>query len=139
LIQSQLQKAGIQAQLAQLESAEILKLQVDHTYKGMILYTWSGRIDPDGNTYDQVYTGRPFNDMSYSNSTVDQLLDEQRTTSDQARRSSSLRRAEQIYAVDDPAKVFYGFPSVQLGAAKKVHGLDLYPDGRLRMQYAWIA
>jgi peptide/nickel transport system substrate-binding protein len=139
LIQSQLKKAGIDAQLAQLESAEILKLQVDHTYKGMILYTWSGRIDPDGNTYDQVYTGRPFNDMSYSNAEVDRLLDEQRTTSDQARRTELLRRAEQIYAVEDPAKIFYGFPSVQLAATKKIHGLDLYPDGRLRLQTAWLA
>jgi peptide/nickel transport system substrate-binding protein len=139
LIQAQLQKAGIQPQLGQLDPAEILKQQVDHSYKGMILYTWSGRIDPDGNVYDQVYTGRPFNDMSYSNQQVDQLLDEQRTTNDQARRTQLLRQAEQIYAVDDPAKVFYGFPSVQLAASKKVQGLELYPDGRLRMQTAWIA
>ncbi|MBV9170120.1 MAG: hypothetical protein JOZ81_08565 [Chloroflexi bacterium] len=139
LIQAQLQKAGIEPQLAQLDSAEILKQQVDHSYKGMILYTWSGRIDPDGNVYDQVYTGRPFNDMSYSNAQVDQLLDQQRTTSDQSRRTDLLRQAEKIYALDDPAKIFYGFPSVQLAAAKKVQGLELYPDGRLRMQTAWIA
>jgi peptide/nickel transport system substrate-binding protein len=138
LIQGQLQKAGIQPQLGQLDPAEILKQQVDHSYKGMILYTWSGRIDPDGNVYDQVYTGRPFNDMSYSNQQVDQLLDEQRTTSDQARRTQLLRQAEKIYAVDDPAKIFYGFPSVQLASGKKVQGLQLYPDGRLRMQTAWV-
>ena len=63
---------------------------------------WSGRIDPDGNTYDFNYTGRPNNDGSYSNKDVDKLLDDQRQTTDEAKRKDALRKAEQIYVVDDP-------------------------------------
>ena len=57
LIQAQLRKADIDAQIAQLEFAQILKQQADHVFKGMTYVGWSGRIDPDGNTYDFNYTG----------------------------------------------------------------------------------
>src|SRR5947209_7334020 len=73
LVQAQLKKADIDAQLTQLEFAQILKQQTDHVFKGMTQVGWSGRIDPDGNTYDHIYTGRPFNDSSYSNKQVDAL------------------------------------------------------------------
>src|SRR5260370_12992480 len=73
---------------------------------------WSGRVDPDGNTYDFNYTGRPLNDSSYSNADVDKLLDDQRQTSDEAKRKAALRKAEQIFVVDDPApvSVLFGVP-----------------------------
>src|SRR5438874_4315427 len=82
LFQAQLKIADIDAQISQLEFAQVLKAQSDHTFSGMTDIGWSGRIDPDGNTYDQLYTGRPNNDSSYSNPDVDRLLDEQRATSD---------------------------------------------------------
>ncbi len=138
LIQSQLAKAEIKANLVQLEFAQILKLQDEHTFKGMTLVGWSGRIDPDANTYDHVYTGRPFNDSSYSNKDVDALLDEQRQTTDQEKRKAALRKAEQTYVVDDPARVWYRFGVAQLLTAKKLQGLEPYPDQIIRFQYAWL-
>jgi hypothetical protein len=56
LIQAQLRKADIDAQIVQLEFAQIMKQQADHVFKGMTYVGWSGRIDPDGNTYDFNYT-----------------------------------------------------------------------------------
>jgi peptide/nickel transport system substrate-binding protein len=140
LIQAQLKKADISMDIVTLETAAIAKQQsIDHTFKGMTQVQWSGRVDPDGNTYDQVYTGRPFNDGGYSNSQVDQLLDEQRTTLDEARRTQALRKAEQIYVVDDPARVWYRFRVSELTTAKRVQGLQVYPDGIVRLQYAKLA
>jgi len=104
----------------------------------MTQINWSGRIDPDGNTYDQIYTGRPNNDSSYSNKEVDQLLDQQRTTSDEAKRRELIRKAEQIYVIDDPARVWYLFGASQLITAKRVQGLEPYTDAIIRLQYAWL-
>lgn len=139
LIQSQLKKADISAEIVQLEFAQILKLQEEKSFKGMTLVGWSGRIDPDGNTYDHIYTGRPFNDSSYSNKEVDRLLDEQRTTNDEAKRRDLLRKAEQIYVVDDPARVWFRFGVAQLVTSRRLQGLVPYPDQIIRFQYGSLA
>jgi peptide/nickel transport system substrate-binding protein len=136
LIQAQLKKADINAEIKQLEFAQILKLQTDKEFPGMSLVGWSGRVDPDGNTYDHVYTGRPLNDPSYSNKEVDRLLDLQRAESDEGKRREYLRQAEQIYAVDDPARVWMRFGVAQLATSKKLQGLEPYPDQIVRFQYA---
>jgi peptide/nickel transport system substrate-binding protein len=138
LIQAQLAKADIKAEIVQMEFAQILQLQSEKTFKGMTLVGWSGRIDPDGNVYDHIYTGRPFNDSSYSNPEVDKLLDEQRATTDVNRRRELLRRAEQIYVVDDPARVWYRFGVAMLVTNRRVRGLEPYPDQIVRFQYAWL-
>jgi len=102
------------------------------------LVGWSGRVDPDGNTYDHVYSKRPFNDSSYSNPQVDQLLDDERATSDTAKRKEDFRKAEQTYVVDDPARIWYRFGVSQLLTVKKLKGLEPYPDQLLRLQYAYL-
>ncbi len=138
LMQAQLAKADIVMEIKQLQFAEILKLQDDHTFTGMTDIGWSGRIDPDGNTYDHVYSGRPFNDSSYSNKEVDRLLDEQRATTDEAKRRAALRAAEETYVLKDPARVWYRFGVAQLVTAKSLKGLEPYPDQIIRFQYAWL-
>jgi len=136
LIQAQLRKADIDAQIAPLEFAQILKQQTEHVFKGVTYVGWSGRVDPDGNTYDFNYTGRPNNDGSYSNKDVDKLLDDQRQTTDEAKRKDALRKAEQIFAVDDPARVWFRFGVAQLLTNKKLQGLKPYPDQIPRFQFA---
>ncbi len=138
LIQSQLKKADINGEISQLEFAQILQLQTDKAFKGMTQIGWSGRIDPDGNTFDFVYTGRPFNDTSYSNKEVDRLLDEQRASTDQAKRRELLRAAEKIFVVDDPARVWFRFGVAQLLSVKALQGLEPYPDQIIRFQYAQL-
>lgn len=138
LIQAQLAKAEITVDLRQIQFAEILKLQDEKKFPGMTLVGWSGRIDPDGNTYDHIYSKRPFNDSSYSNKEVDRLLDEQRAMKDEAKRKAALRAAEQIYVVDDPARVWFRFGTSDLLSVKKLQGLEPYPDQMIRFQYGWL-
>jgi peptide/nickel transport system substrate-binding protein len=136
LIQAQLRKASIDAQIVQLEFAQILKQQSDHVFKGMSFIGWSGRIDPDGNTYDFNYTGRPNNDGQYSNPDVDKLLDQQRQSSDTGERTTALRKAEQIYVADDPSRPWFRFGVAQQLTSTKVQGLAPYPDQIPRFQLA---
>ncbi len=138
LIQAQLAKADIRAEVATLEFAQILKRQTDRAFSGLSLVGWSGRIDPDGNVYNQMYTGAPFNDASYANREVDRLLDEEGAETDQEKRRRILRQAEQIYVVDDPARIWYRFGVSHLLTAKKVQGMEPYPDNVPRFQTVWL-
>jgi peptide/nickel transport system substrate-binding protein len=139
LVQAQLRRADIDAQIAQLEFAQILKQQSDHVFKGVTFVGWSGRIDPDGNSYDFNYTGRPNNDSSYSNKDVDALLDAQRQTTDQAQRTDAFRKAEQIYAVDDPARIWFRFRIAHMLTTSRVSGMEVYPDSIPRLHLATLS
>ncbi len=139
LIQAQLRKADIDAQISQLEFAQILKQQTDKVFKGITYVGWSGRVDPDGNTYDFNYTGRPNNDGSYTNKDVDKLLDDQRQATDEAKRKDALRKAEQIFVFDDPARAWFRFGVAQMLTSTKLTGLQPYPDQIPRFQFASLA
>ena len=138
LIKAQLAKADITMDITTLQFAEILKLQDQCAFKGMTLIGWSGRVDPDGNVYSHIYTKAPNNNSCWSNSKVDQLLDDTRIQSDEAKRKAAFQAAEKIYVVDDPYRVWYRFRNSQLLTRKTLQGLEPYPDGLLRLQFAWL-
>jgi peptide/nickel transport system substrate-binding protein len=135
-IQAQMQKAGITMKIQSLEFAQILDQQTKHIFKDATLVGWSGRLDPDGNTYDHIVTGKPFNDASYSSKVVDDAMDQQRTLSDPTARKPLLRKAEET-VVTEAGRVWYGFRITGIATAKKVHGVDAYPDGIIRFEYVW--
>src|SRR5215471_3901429 len=86
LIQAQLAKAGITVNLLPEDFGKLtLETRVQHQFDAA-LSGWSGRIDPDGNLYAFFHTGGSFNDGLYSNPQVDQLLEQARATTDQAKR-----------------------------------------------------
>ena len=138
LIQSELLKADITMDLKSGTLADIVTLQQQHKHPGMTFVGWSGRLDPDGNTYDFVVTGQPNNDSSYSNSQVDTLMKQQRAEPDPAKRKTLLQQAQQIFTVDDPSRVWFGFSVSALTSVKSVVGMDSYPDRIPRFQTAQI-
>src|SRR5258708_25951172 len=105
-----MQKAGIDMKIQSLEFAQILDQQTKHIFKDATLVGWSGRLDPDGNTYDHIVTGKPFNDASYSSKVVDDAMDQQRTLSDPAARKPLLPQPEQT-VVTEAGRVWYPFPT----------------------------
>jgi len=128
LIQAELAKADITAEIKTQLFNDIVTLQQSHKHLGMTLIGWSGRLDPDGNTYDFVVTGKTNNDSSYSNAKVDDLMNQQRVEADPAKRADLLKQAQQIYVVDDPARVWYQFGTSPLAMAKNVTGMASYAD-----------
>ncbi len=139
LIQAELAKADIQMDLKTQLFNDIVTLQQQHKHLGMTFVGWSGRLDPDGNTYDFVVTGSPNNDSSYSNLKVDDLMKQQRIESDPAKRKDLLLQAQQIYTVDDPSRVWYGFGVSPLITVKALTGMEAYPDRIPRFQSAQLA
>jgi peptide/nickel transport system substrate-binding protein len=138
LIQSQLARADITAEIKTQLFNDIVTLQQNHKHLGMTLVGWSGRLDPDGNTYDFVVTGTPNNDSSYSNAKVDELMKAQRVEADPAKRKQLLLEAQQIYVVDDPSRVWYGFTVSPLITVKAVTGMEAFPDRIPRFQTAQL-
>src|SRR5213594_786690 len=136
LIQAELLKADITMDLKSGTLADIVTLQQQHKHPGMTFVGWSGRLDPDGNTYDFVVTGSPNNDSSYSNPKVDDLMKQQRAEPDPAKRKTLLQQAQQIFTVDDPSRVWFGFTISALTSVKSVAGMESYPDRIPRFQTA---
>ena len=139
LIQSELAKADITANIKTQLFNDIVTLQQAHRHPGMTLVGWSGRLDPDGNTYDFVVTGGAQNDSSYSNAKVDELMKAQRIEADVAKRKQMLIDAQKIYTVDDPSRVWYGFGVSPIITVKALTGMESYPDRIPRFQTAQLA
>lgn len=139
LIQSQLAKADITADIKLMLFNEIVTTQDALKHTGMTLIGWSGRLDPDGNTYDFVVTATPNNDSGYVNTKVDDLMKQQRVESDPAKRKALLLEAQQIYVVDDPARVWFGFGVSPIITVKKLTGMVSYPDRIPRFEAAQLA
>src|SRR5213594_2242318 len=138
LIQAQLAKADVTAEIKTQLFNDIVTLQQQKKHLGMTNIGWSGRLDPDGNIYDFVVTGSPNNDSSYSNSKVDDLMKQQRAESDPAKRKQLLLQAQQIYVVDDPARVWYSFDISPIVTVKNFVGLEPYPDRIPRFHTGWL-
>jgi peptide/nickel transport system substrate-binding protein len=139
LIQAQLLKADIKANIKTQLFNDIVTLQQSKKHLGMTLIGWSGRLDPDGNSYDFVVTGKTNNDSSYSNSKVDELMNQQRTESDPAKRKTLLQEAQKIFVVDDPARVWFQFGVSPILTVKAVTGMDSYADRIPRFETAQLA
>jgi hypothetical protein len=65
-------------------------------------------------------------------------MNAQRAESDPAKRKTMLLQAQQIYVVDDPSRVWYGFGVSPIITVKAVTGMESYPDRIPRFQNAQL-
>lgn len=139
LVQAELAKADITMEIKTQLFNDIVTLQQSRKHLGMTWIGWSGRLDPDGNSYDFVVTGKTNNDSSYSNAKVDDLMNQQRAEADPAKRKALLQQAQQIYVVDDPARVWFQFGVSPIITVKAVTGMQSYADRIPRFETAQLA
>src|SRR5216683_2030772 len=135
LMQSELAAAGITMKIQTEEFATYQQECQSHKFEACGV-NWSGRIDPDGNTYAWWHTGGDFNDSLYSNSQVDGWLDDARTNTNQAQRKQDYDNAQKQIVADAPY-VFTVFGVSAQISSNKVHGFTLYPDLMIRMAEVW--
>src|SRR5437588_5498733 len=81
VIQSMAAEAGFDMKIRVTEFATSLKQAEAGEYQAYML-AWSGRIDPDGNSYVFLKTGAPQNYRAWSNAEADKALDDARLVSD---------------------------------------------------------
>ena len=97
VVKAQLAEAGITANVQTVDGARQLADGNNKTYQ-MTTYNWSGRPDPDGNTYQFFHTtpGVSLNWSGISNPQLDQLLEQTRQVTDHAERKKLYSQAIQI-------------------------------------------
>ena len=132
VIQAMLAESGINMVINTTENVTQLEAARQGNFESYMSF-WSGRVDPDGNTYSFYTCGAAQNRMGYCNEEADRLLKEARETLDPAERKALYKQALDIKDHDRPdLSLWYR----QLFAATRanVEGFDLLPDGMVRLQ-----
>jgi ABC-type transport system substrate-binding protein len=65
-------------------------------------------------------------------------MNQQRAESDPAKRKTLLQQAQQIFVVDDPARVWFQFGISPLVTVKAVTGMQVYADRIPRFETAQL-
>lgn len=134
LLKDQVAKAGMTMNLIQLDFPTLVADQQAGKF-GASLAGWSGRIDPDGNMYNQLRTGAAGNDAKFSNPMVDELMDKARTTTDQGERKGIYQQVQRLIVENAPL-VYYRAALSYLLTRPNVVGMTLYPDSIMRFETA---
>jgi peptide/nickel transport system substrate-binding protein len=131
VVQSMAAEAGFDIKLRLVEFATSFK-QVQTGDFQVFQINWSGRIDPDGNSYVFLHTGAPQNDGGYSNPEADKLMEDARLTSDIATRKSIYEKLTKILLNDEPIIYLY-HKKLLFAHTKKLEGYRPVPDGLVRV------
>jgi peptide/nickel transport system substrate-binding protein len=131
VIQSMTGEAGFDVRIRVTEFATSLKEAEEGRYQAYLLL-WSGRIDPDGNTYIFIKTNAPQNYAGFSDPEVDAWLDEARVKSSLAERKAVYRKiAERV--IDRGGIIYLYHRIIIVAHTDRVEGYRPIPDGLLRL------
>ena len=136
-IQSELQPAGITVDIKPEVFATLLTDTQNHNFQAALV-GWSGRPDPDGNTYSWFHTGGGNNTMQYSNSQVDSLLEDARASNDQKTRAQDYVNAQKLI-VDDASYIFINHGVSIQASSNKVQNFLLLPTGIMEFTNVYVS
>lgn len=131
VIQAMVGEIGINMKIRVTEFATSLKQAEQGNYQVYML-AWSGRTDPDGNTYIFFKSGAPQDSMGYKNPEADKLLDEARVPSDLAARKAVYEKLTKII-LDDLPKIYLYHRRILIAHTAKLEGYTQMPDGLVRV------
>jgi len=133
-LQAVVKEGGFDIKIEPVEFTSLLDLQDQGKYQAVQI-GWSGRPDPDGNISTFVATGGSQNVAGYSNESVDALLDQSRQSLDVAERQDLYGQLQAILQDDAPLVYVYRQRNLT-GVTKKLSGVQVFPDGILRVAFA---
>jgi peptide/nickel transport system substrate-binding protein len=131
IIQEMTREAGFDVKLVATEFATALSAAHSGDFEAFQL-NWSGRTDPDGNSYSFLHSGSALNDGHYANAEIDRLLDEARGAVSTETRKALYDQIQTITARDLP--IIYLYHERWLWAfTKRLTGFVPTPDGMIRV------
>jgi peptide/nickel transport system substrate-binding protein len=138
VMQAQLAEAGITAKVKLVDSATLIADGNNKNFE-MISFQWSGRPDPDGNTYQFLRTtpGTSFNWSGISNPQIDAILDKTREISNQAERRKLYSELTRLLQ-DELPMIFIIHPVEPKAFSPKVQNYEAIPDGMMRFKDVWL-
>lgn len=132
IIQAMAGEAGFDIKLKVMEFASSLQAGYSGDFQAYMI-AWSGRVDPDGNTWQLLHTRGIFNYGKWSNKDADAALDAARTVADVDRRRALYARFWQAERQDLP--LIYLWTTKNVVAMKKgLEGFEQVPDGLIRLR-----
>src|ERR1700730_17827967 len=131
VIQSMAAEAGVDLKIRLIEFATSFKQAQAGEFQ-MFLNGWSGRIDPDGNSYIFLHTKAPQNEAFYSTPEADKLLEDARLVTDPAQRKAIYEKLTKTVLNDKPLIYLY-HRKLLIAHATRLEGYKQMPDGLVRV------
>ena len=130
LMQAMLSEVGIEMEVIQVDTATQIADTVAKNFEAT-WSQWSGRPDPDGNTYQHFHANGGMNYGGFDNPEVNELLDRGREVSDQEERKQIYARVTEILKEEAPA-IFIWHPDEPKAMTNRLQGYLPVPDGMMR-------
>jgi peptide/nickel transport system substrate-binding protein len=131
VVQSMAAEAGFDLKIRVIEFATSFKQAQAGEFQ-VFQINWSGRIDPDGNSYIFMHTKAPQNDGGYSNPQADKLMEDARLVSDPAQRKAIYEKLTKILLEEEPIIYLY-HRKLLFAHTTKLEGFKPLPDGLIRV------
>ncbi len=131
VLQSMAAEAGFDLKIRVIEFATSFKQAQAGEFQ-IFQIAWSGRIDPDGNSYVFMHTKAPQNDGGYSNPEADKLMEDARLTSDFGQRKAIYEKLTRILLNDLPIIYLY-HRKLLIAHTTRLEGYKQMPDGLVRV------
>jgi peptide/nickel transport system substrate-binding protein len=133
VIQAMVKEAGFELRISSQEFASSLQAAQRGDFQ-TYLSAWSGRPDPDGNTWAFLHSRGAQNDGRSANAEVDRLLDTAREETDENKRRALYGQVWPIALRQDRARMYLWHRKIILAHATRLQGFELLPDGIVRVQ-----
>jgi peptide/nickel transport system substrate-binding protein len=131
VIQSMAAEAGFDLKIRLIEFATSFKQAQAGEFQAFLI-GWSGRIDPDGNSYVFLHTKAPQNDGGYSSAEADKALEDARLITDPAQRKAIYEKLTKTVLHDEPLIYLY-HRKLLIAHTTKLEGYKQMPDGLVRV------
>jgi peptide/nickel transport system substrate-binding protein len=131
VLQSMAAEAGFDLKIRVIEFATSFKQAQAGEFQGFLI-GWSGRIDPDGNSYVFLHSNAPQNDGGYSNPEADKALEDARLITDPAQRKAIYEKLTKVVLNDEPLIYLY-HRKLLIAHTTKLEGYKQMPDGLVRV------
>ena len=131
VIQSMAAEAGFDLKIRLIEFATSFKQAQAGEFQAFLI-GWSGRIDPDGNSYVFMHTKAPQNDGGYSNPEADKAMEDARLVTDPAQRKATYEKLTKIVLIDLPLIYLY-HRKLLIAHTTRLDGYKQMPDGLVRV------
>jgi peptide/nickel transport system substrate-binding protein len=131
VIQSMASETGFDLKIRVIEFATSFKQAQAGEFQ-IFQINWSGRIDPDGNSYVFLHSKAPQNDGVYSNPEADKAMEDARLVADPAQRKAIYEKLTKIVLHDEPIIYIY-HRKLLIAHTTRLEGYKQMPDGLVRV------
>jgi peptide/nickel transport system substrate-binding protein len=131
VIQAMAKEAGFDMKIRVTEFATSLKEMEQGRFQAFFV-GWSGRVDPDGNSYIFHKCNAPQNNGNYCDKQVDQWLDDARKVTKTEERKAIYGKIAEKY-LKEGSIIYLYHRLVIIAHSAKLEGYQQMPDGLIRL------